>query len=217
MKKFLSLIFAMTLAISLFSSCQRSGGEPTPPSVTTQSYEAQIKALEDRIAALQNDRLSSDLENQKQIESLKAQIEELKKSGSSNTSQTTQSTATTSPKAILIYSIEEGKAIITGFTGDDDNLLIPSSIDGFEVYAIASNAFEGYSFRSVIISDGVQVIDWFSFYNCKDLQSITIPSSVRKIGYSAFDGCAKQFTIYCESGSFAESYARSYGITYAIM
>lgn len=94
-------------------------------------------------------------------------------------------------------------------------MVIPSQIDGFDVYSITSNAFEKYSFKSVIISEGVEVIDWFAFYNCKNLTSITIPSSVRRIGYSAFDGCGKNFTIYCHADSFAQSYAKSYGIPYA--
>ncbi len=218
MKRFLSLILTLSIAAVIFTACKKeSEGSAPPPSVTTISYDHLIKELEDKILSIQKDSLLSEAEAQKQIAELQAQIEELKKADVSSTSQTIPSATTTLSKAVFIYSIENGNAIITGFTGDGDTIVIPSAIDGFEVYGIASNAFEDYSFKSVIISDGVEKIDWFAFYNCKELQSITIPSSVRKIGYSAFDGCSKQFTIYCQSGSFAQSYAQSYGITYAVI
>ena len=181
-----------------------------------KQYEDKIKELENKIADIQKNQYISEAEAKKQIEALQGELEKLKASASTSTTSAS-ATTTTHQKEIFIYTIENGKAIITGFTGDDQSIVIPSSIDDFDVYGIASNAFENYTFKSVIISDGIEEIDWFAFYNCKELEAITIPQSVRKIGYSAFEGCNKQFTVYCAAGSFAESYAKSYGITYALI
>ncbi len=218
------LIFALLISLITcltFSACTQDSPPPIP-SVTTegnentqndvQSYEAQIKELEKKIIELQQNQSVADKETEELLKTLQEKIDELKaQSAQSNAATTTKAQAT----SIFIYSISDGKAFIDGFTGNDEHIVIPSEIDGFDVYGITDNAFENYSFKSVIISEGVEEIDWFAFYNCKNLVSITIPSSVRKIGHSAFSGSSKNFTIYCPSGSFAQSYAQSYGITYA--
>ena len=217
------LIIIVTAIILLFcaalNSCQNSAQSQNPPSVTTESpYEAQIKALEDQILALRQNQSISDAESQAQIAELESLIEQLRAESTATASPTTtQTSAAPSPRSVFIYSLEDGKATITGFTGDDEHIVIPAKIDGIEVYKIASNAFEDYGIKSVIISEGVEVIDWFAFYKCSSLESITIPASVRRIGHSAFEGASTRFTIYCHDASFAQSYAQSYGITYAII
>ena len=217
-KKITIITIAIILVIcAALNSCQNSAKEQTPPSVTTASpYEAEIKALEEQIKALKQNQSLSAAESQAQIAELEAVLEQLR---AQSTATSSTSTTTTSPSArsVFIYSIEDGKAIINGFTGDDEHIVIPTKIDGFEVGRISANAFEGYGIKSVIISDGVSEIDWFAFYKCTSLESITIPASVRRIGHSAFEGCSKRFTVYCHDGSFAQSYAQSYGIAYAII
>ncbi len=44
---------------------------------------------------------------------------------------------------------------------------------------------------SVIIPEGVTMIDNATFNNCKDIKTVSIPASVRFIGGSAFDGCSE--------------------------
>ena len=219
-KKLIILVTAIALLFcAALNSCQNSEQNQDPPSVTTASpYEAQIKALEDQILALRKDQTLSDAESQAQIAELEAIIAELR-AESTSTATTTSATTTAppSPRSVFIYTLQDGKATITGFTGDDEHIVIPAKIDGIEVYSIAANAFEDYPLKSVIISDGVEVIDWFAFYRCASLESVTIPASVRRIGHSAFEGCSTRFTVYCHDGSFAQSYAQSYGITYALI
>ena len=214
MKKF--TLFTIILAILtsvFFTSCAQEITNPPKTTTVTSTYESIIEELEQKIIDIQQNHYMSESESKKQIAELRSKIEELRSEAKSTTTQQT-TVATTLPEGIFIYSLNDGKAIIDGYTGKGENLVIPSQIDGFDVYGISSKAFEGYSFKTVIISDGVETIDWFAFYNCKQLTSITIPSSVRKIGYAVFDGCSKNFTIYCQSGSFAQSYAKSYGIAH---
>lgn len=216
MKNFLLLLISFALALSfIFTACSPSSNTP-PDSTqdTSQSYEALIKELEEKILELERNNSLSDEESKKQLEDLQNKLNELKSETSASEDSTTSAPL---PESIFTYKINDGKATITGFTGKDEHIVIPSMVDGFEVYSVSSNAFEGYRFKSVIISEGVEEIDWFAFYNCTSLSAITIPKSVKKIGHSAFSGCSKSFTIYCQSGSFAQAYAQSYGITYAII
>ena len=217
-KKIAIITIAIILLIcAVLNSCQNSAEVPDRPSITTTSpYEAEIKALEEQIKALKQDQTLSSAESQAQIDELEALIAELR-AESTTAPQSTSATTTPSARSVFIYTIEDGKAMITGFTGRDEHIVIPAKIDGIDVYGISANAFEDYAIKSVIISDGVEVIDWFAFYGCSSLESITIPASVRRIGHSAFDGCSVRFTVYCHDSSFAQSYAQSYGITYAII
>ena len=213
-KKILSLALALLLlGAILLNACQSTHSLSTTPQTTTSPYEALIRELEEKIIELQNDQTLSEEESRRQIAELEERLEQLR----SEATKTTTTTKTENPRSIFIYSLEDGKAVITGYTGTDEHLVIPSHIDGLRVYSIASRAFENYSFKSVIISEGVEEIDWFAFYKCQNLESVTIPKSVRKIGHSAFDGVSSRFTVYCHDNSFAKSYAQSYGISYAII
>ena len=213
-KKILSLALALLLlGAILLNACQSTHSPSTTPQTTTSPYDALIRELEEKIIELQNDQTLSEEESRRQIAELEERLEQLR----TEATRTTTTTTTSKPRSIFIYSLEDGKAVITGYTGTDEHLVIPSHIDGLRVYSIASRAFENYSFKSVIISEGVEEIDWFAFYKCQNLESVTIPKSVRKIGHSAFDGVSSRFTVYCHDNSFAKSYAQSYGISYAII
>lgn len=77
---------------------------------------------------------------------------------------------------------------------------------------IGYGAFENNNdIKSVELSSAVTTIFNAAFKNCKNLQSIIIPQTVSSIGYDAFDGCSN-LTVWCYSGSYAESFAKSNGI-----
>ena len=47
----------------------------------------------------------------------------------------------------------------------------------------------------LVVSNNIKSISRYAFYNCSDLQSISIGSGVKSIGTSAFDGCEKLVSI----------------------
>ena len=84
---------------------------------------------------------------------------------------------------------------------------IPNSVT-----SIGYGAF-GYcsSLTSITIPNSVTSIESYAFSYCTGLTSITIPNSVTSIGYETFEN-RTNLTIYCEQGSYAETYANTNNI-----
>ena len=80
--------------------------------------------------------------------------------------------------------------MITQYSGYEQDLVIPSAIDGHPVTGIGKYAFTDCSYLiSVKLPAGVSYIDDYAFSGCTQLQQITIPNEVFGIGASAFRGC----------------------------
>ncbi len=93
--------------------------------------------------------------------------------------------------------LDDGTAEITGYTGSDTNLVIPSKIGGVNVTKIGNSAFYCCSLVSVTIPDSVTEIGSWAFGACTSLVSVNIPDSVTEIGYGAFQDCTnlKRFNV----------------------
>lgn len=154
-------------------------------------YKARAEALESELAALRVEQYEALAVYREQVEELES---ELSKS-----------------RGAYTYITEDGEIILTGYTGREKNVSLPSEIDGVRVTSIGKETFKNTAVEAVILPDGIESIGWFAFSGCSNLKSIAIPSSVERIEYGSFDGCSS-LTIYCEKGSFAEKYAKSYGI-----
>ncbi|MGN0450055.1 MAG: leucine-rich repeat protein [Ruminococcus sp.] len=123
------------------------------------------------------------------------------------------------------YKNNDRTAVITGCDGDEEELVIPRTIQGYKVKSIDYFAFEDCTaLKSVTISNGITDIYDYAFVNCNNLKSVTIPSSVTEIGLYAF-GFRKSkytndyikidgFTIKGVKGSVAEEYANEVGFEF---
>ena len=99
--------------------------------------------------------------------------------------------STKSQDGLYLYVVlEDGTAGITGYLGDETALVIPSVVDDLSVTAIGAYAFEYAPLTSVVIPEGVTVIDRKAFAAATALKEITLPSTLREIGEEAFIGCA---------------------------
>lgn len=233
----------VTLALSLliitaclFSACgaEQFGASIFPSdtssdnqgSSTTTDYAAAIQNLEDRILELQQSQYISDAEYEKELASLLSKLEALQSESKDKTPSVPEDgeeapppeeKPTDSPSAspLFLYTVTDDLITITGYTGKDSHVVIPYAIDGLPVYAIGEGAFSSDTIRTITISDGVSRIDWFAFRDCPNLTHVTVPQSVTRIGYEAFGARDSTFTLYCHANSFAQTYAQSYGITYA--
>lgn len=96
------------------------------------------------------------------------------------------------------YTIEDGRALITKYTGNDADVVIPDTVDGVPVTEISYYAFEAkYDVRSVKVPETVTLIGECAFMDCSSLEEINIPEAVTGIDRGAFVACTslKEVTI----------------------
>jgi len=135
--------------------------------------------------------------------------------GQSEEQNSNTDNAQTETKPEFEYVKENGGITITKYNGKSKSPQIPERIDNLPVIKIGKRAFAESAISSVTIPNSCQTIDWFAFYGCFSLTSVYIPDSVSIIEYGAFDSCSKSLTVYCIQGSYAEKYAKSFGISYS--
>lgn len=92
-----------------------------------------------------------------------------------------------------IFKIEpdgDDGCIITGYIGfDDEEIVIPSKINGRNVLGIWNDAFKGCTtFKKVYFEEGCKYIGACAFMWCYSLREIKLPKSLLQIGRSAFYG-----------------------------
>ncbi len=86
---------------------------------------------------------------------------------------------------------------------------------GDSVTSIGDYAFSGCTgLTSVKLGDNVETMGKYAFKDCTSITSLTIPVSVKKIGAYAFDGCCPDITIFCHTGTSAETYAKENDIDF---
>lgn len=111
------------------------------------------------------------------------------------------------------YVINNSQVTITSYDGEDEEVEIPSEINGYKVTTIGESAFkrnenikkitlpstiktlQAYSFAScfnleeIILNEGLEKIDRSAFSYCEKMTSIQLPESLEYIGYYAFADC----------------------------
>ncbi len=85
----------------------------------------------------------------------------------------------------------DGTVKITKYTGNEQTVSIPSSINGKKVTIIGAAAFYSKtSIQTVIIPDTVTDLETGAFMYCRNLTKITLGSSIKTIGDCAFESCS---------------------------
>ena len=87
------------------------------------------------------------------------------------------------------YEDSDGTVTITGYTGTDETVVIPSEINGKKVTSIAPWGLESKNFVNVILPDTMETIGEWAFEECKNLETINLPNSITDMGGFAFDSC----------------------------
>lgn len=89
------------------------------------------------------------------------------------------------------YSVSNGEAVITAYTGSASDLILPGTLGGYPVTAIRFCAFRNCTtLRQVVIPEGVVRIGSNAFQNCTSLEQLVIPKSVTRIDTHAFYACS---------------------------
>lgn len=106
------------------------------------------------------------------------------------------------------YVISGKDVMITKYDGNDSYVIVPDEIDGRAVTIIGRGAFAGSDMEYINLPNRLEIILGEAFSGCKELKSVVLPNSVKKIGgvyytssnsyYAESD--KDQFTFaYCDS------------------
>jgi hypothetical protein len=107
------------------------------------------------------------------------------------------------------YSTNNGALSITDYTGSPGGLaIIPTATNGFPITSIGTNAFQGSSLTSIIISDSVTNIGDDAFEDCSNLANLTFWGNAPTLGSSVFLGVATGATVYVyyDTGGWGSTY-----------
>lgn len=88
------------------------------------------------------------------------------------------------------YTVTDGKAQVTGYTGAGGNVAVPETLGGASVTSIGYRAFNlCNSLTSITLPESVVSINDEAFSYCENLASISLPDGLTGIGSSAFSFC----------------------------
>ncbi len=91
----------------------------------------------------------------------------------------------------ISYTVENGEATVTGYTGNPITLTIPDTLGQYPVTAIGDDAFyQCTSLTELHIGQNVRTIGANAFYLCTSLREVILPNSVMSISNHAFRNCS---------------------------
>ena len=111
----------------------------------------------------------------------------------------------------ILYKKNDGvQSLVRCPIANPEPIKIPANKN---ITEIAKEAFRDCKMQSITLNDGLKKIGENAFTNCKNLVSLTIPSSVTDIASSFVNGCDKLATLTVEVGNSV--YETVNNITYA--
>ena len=80
-------------------------------------------------------------------------------------------------------------AVITGYHGDEKDIVIPEDIRGYTITGIADRAFENKDITSLYVPGTVSSIGEFAFANCSSLENVYLCDGISSLEVCSFRDC----------------------------
>lgn len=184
------------------------GTQTAPPEQEEDStlrlayYQSLVGELQQELLSIKTELYTSRVEYESEIARLEAELAKKENGEKEGTDEEE-----------FLYVIENGRVTLTAYKGTRDTVNVPSRIEGCPVVALGDRFFADRSeLRTVILPDSIESIGWFAFSGCVSLEQVSLPQGLESIAYGAFLNCPAALTLICSRGSYAEQYAKSYGI-----
>lgn len=91
------------------------------------------------------------------------------------------------------YSTSTNKAALARYLGESRDVIVPDTIDGYEVVELFMQLFlqseHGADIETVVLPSTLQCIGWEAFYGCENMKTIEMPFGVLEIESGAFYNC----------------------------
>lgn len=115
-------------------------------------------------------------------------------------SKSTRAGSSTNESDFTYEELNGSFATITGYNGTEKDIVVPKSIGEYTIQEISANAFkENKDITSIVIPDSCKKIGENAFENCKELINVDLGSGVLELSNSAFFGCEKLKDISCST------------------
>ena len=212
MKRTVCILSVCLAVCCFFGGCsKKKAEEPETPSGEPESTRSVVEEWGAALARVEELLEAQALLNAK----TEQRLDELEERDTENAppEQETATAPAYAPESDFRYTENGGEITILDYIGHDTVVRIPETIRDLPVVAIGEKAFQSMNVESVVLPEGVALLDWFSFAGCYRLTSVTLPASVTEIGYGAFERCPASLTFLCPPDSYAASYAASYGFS----
>ena len=115
--------------------------------------------------------------------------------------------------AEFIYTTESNAAVITGWHGTGETLVIPDTLGGVPVVEIAEGAFANAPCRTVVFPDTLRRVQPGAFTGSA-VESVTLFDNLQQISDYAFEGCSALQTLHINAAT-PPVYSGSYYATFA--
>lgn len=93
------------------------------------------------------------------------------------------------PASDFAYTADGGEVTITEYIGESEHVLIPDTIDGLPVTALADKAFYEKHVTTVVVPDSVTEIGDLCFSGDNYLVSLKLPDGLAELPYGALESC----------------------------
>lgn len=115
--------------------------------------------------------------------------------------------------SLFEYDDVDGGVTITKYTGTDDVVSIPETIEGKDVVSIGASSFMNCStLIGLKLSDSVTVVDEKAFLNCKNMKVLVTGTSLKTINKYGFGNCTSLSDVELNEG-LHELKLSSFGFT----
>ena len=87
------------------------------------------------------------------------------------------------------YIVNSNELMVTEYTGNEKNIVIPDTYNNYKVTSIGPNAFSEKDIESITIPDTVTEIEGHAFQSCTNLKSVTLSKNLKTLGNNVFFLC----------------------------
>ncbi|MBR0464228.1 MAG: leucine-rich repeat domain-containing protein [Clostridia bacterium] len=99
--------------------------------------------------------------------------------------------------------LSDGTARVIKYSGVEADVTIPATLGGVRVSAIGYDAFSEIQAGTVVIPEGVEMIEEEAFSMCMALTRVDLPASLTAMGYNPFSWCGSLTDIRLAPGNQA--------------
>ena len=105
------------------------------------------------------------------------------------------------------YQVQNDTVKIIRFLGDEEEVIIPGTLNNMQVKVIGENAFyQRKEMKKLVLPESITAIEDNAFYRCSSLENVFLPKNIQKIGENPFFRCSalEHISVDSESRDFKD-------------